>query len=133
MNQEVRDEINISSVTALDLVSTMAEGNPGAVTVLVDLLKQPNGELLVFGLDDMNIRGTQIWVGYKNYCDCNVNKFVACISIRDHGMVEAINKEGLKGNHIHKAVSSGATFNREFLKQEQKKEEPKESFRLIRL
>jgi hypothetical protein len=110
-----REEISLNG-SYLDLVTTMAEGNPGAVTVLAQLLKQPNGELLIFGLDDMNIRGTQIWIGYKDYCGCILNNFVNCITKRDHRMVEKINEVGLKGNHIHKAVSSGGSYHREFLK-----------------
>jgi hypothetical protein len=59
----------------MDTLILMAEGNPGALNVLIELEKSDN---LVWAmhLDDMNIRGTQIWLGYKDYCKQDLNKFV---------------------------------------------------------
>jgi hypothetical protein len=129
---ETRKEIDCSLIRNTNsTLGLMAEGNPGAISVLASLLKEENGIFLVLGLDDMNIRGTQIWIGYKDYCRSDIERFIECVLHRDKGMVETINKEKLAGNH--KAVTSGACYNRELLKKDFKKQEPKPMKRLIRL
>lgn len=50
-----------------DAILKLAEGNPGAVTVLIALAKQdPFGVVQCFKLDDMKIYGPRIWMLYKN-------------------------------------------------------------------
>jgi hypothetical protein len=106
-----RPEIDLGG-TVMDFLVTMSEGNPGAITVLSQVLKSDEdlGFLLVLQLDDMNIRGTQVWIGYKDYCGQDIDKFIDCVKNRDPEMIRAINEEGVKGNHKDKAVHSGASF-----------------------
>jgi hypothetical protein len=106
---EPRKDIGLHD-TGMDLLMTMSEGNPGALRVLSEMLTDPIGFMQVLSLDDMNIRGTQIWVGYKDYCGEDILKFRECVKTRDPGMVEAINNEGRAGNHTWMAVTSGASF-----------------------
>lgn len=102
--------------TAIDLAVLMSEGNPGAATVLGRLMQNDKDFPLILNLDDMNIRGTQIWIGYKDFCGEDMDKFKTAIGDRSPEMVEIINKVGQLGNHSHKAVTQGASFNnREFL------------------
>ena len=65
----MRTPINLSDST-LDMIVAMSEGNPGALTVLMGMLESDNpaATMMILHLDDMNIRGTQIWVGYKDHC-----------------------------------------------------------------
>lgn len=91
----------------------MSEGNPGAISVLTKLLTREDGIAAMLHLDDMNIRGTQIWIGFKDHCGCDIDKFFEAISTRDEGMVTTINKEGEMGNHAELAVKSGAYLERE--------------------
>ena len=58
-------------------------------------------------LDDMNIRGAQIFIGYKQHCHSDINRFVECIEKRCPELVETINNEGLKGRYPHKATVQG--------------------------
>ena len=106
-----RKEISLSS-TPLDIMFIMSEGNPGAATVLSKIIETltVDGIMTVLSLDDMNIRGTQIWIGYKDFCHENLNEFIGAIKNRSIQMVDVINKEGLKGNHEAMAVVSGASF-----------------------
>jgi len=100
----------------MDCLLLMSEGNPGAASVLsklVELNSRSYAALMI--LDDMNIRGTQIWVAFKDYCNENLNYFYDCILSRDQGMIDKVNEEGRRGNHIHKAVKGGAQVCREFL------------------
>ena len=47
-----------------DMLFKMSEGNPGGLNVLMGLMDRD--PLVFLALDDMNIRGTQIWIGYKD-------------------------------------------------------------------
>lgn len=73
----------------------MSEGNPGALTVLMQIVeKDPNlGLLQILNLDDMNVRGTQIWIGYKDHCGENIDLFIEKMKARDADMVATINRE----------------------------------------
>lgn len=51
----------------------MSEGNPGALRVLCELLKYKGLESVV-KLQDMNIKGTRIWLCYKDLCRCDLHK-----------------------------------------------------------
>lgn len=106
-----------ASLTVVDILVLMAEGNPGALNVLAALVKSgEDGIMIPLHLDDMNIRGTQIWVGFKDYCKQDLNAFIKAVSERDEKMLAHINAVGLEGNHTHKAVAQGAAFGkREFL------------------
>jgi hypothetical protein len=106
----MRKEILLTD-SLMDLMMTMSEGNPGAINVIMSLLKErpDDGMMLLLHLDDMNIRGTQIWIGFKDHCHEQINNFVQCIKNRSPEMVSVINDEGIRGNHKEKAVTSGAS------------------------
>lgn len=81
--------------TMEEIITKLASGNPGALRVVMDILKNDEyGLFLLFGLDDMAIKGPAIWVGYKDYCKQDIQKFIDCIQTRDKGMVDCILKEG---------------------------------------
>lgn len=112
-----REAINLSDNT-LEVVEKMVEGNPGAITVIMKILDRkhdPMSMMVVLMLDDMNIRGPQIWVGYKDFCGQDIEVFVKKIKARDQGMVDAINAECYQPDSEHdgykeKAVVAGASF-----------------------
>jgi hypothetical protein len=97
--------------TTKDTICLMSEGNPGALSVLMQMFNNnpDDGILAILHLDDMNIRGTQIWIGYKDHCGQDIDKFKEAIFNRDSDMIRTINQEGLNGNHKDKAVPSGAS------------------------
>ena len=105
-----REQIELSD-TGKDVVLKMSDGNPGAIRVMADILNKYEQEGLMFllDLDDMNIRGSQIWIGFNDYCNEDLGKFVACIKDRDRSMVNEINRVGKSGNHNHRAVVGGAS------------------------
>ncbi|HLE06757.1 MAG TPA: hypothetical protein VI790_05350 [Candidatus Nanoarchaeia archaeon] len=101
--------------SSVDLISTMSEGNPSALRVLMQIIqKNPlEGMMDVLYLDDMNIRSTQIWYGYKKFCNQNLNLYVDKIRARDPEMVEYINecaREDCSGNQVPIAVTSGGSY-----------------------
>jgi len=92
-----------------NMIVDMAEGNPGGVTVLAKMIKkdQVRGMLSLLSLDDMNMRGGQIWVGFKDHCGEDLNKFVECVNKRDTDMIAVVNEQCPD----HVAVTSGASSN----------------------
>ena len=70
----------------------MAEGNPGAVQVLCEIVKRLGAEgfITLCHLDDMAIRGWKIWVGFKDYCKRDYDKFIELINQRDQVMQDFI-------------------------------------------
>ena len=94
--------------TMMDTMVKMSEGNPGGLRVLLEVYsKDP---LMILGLDDMNIRGWQIWVGYKDFCKCDLDLFIEKIKERSGDMVDIINQEAIRGGYPVRAVTSGASF-----------------------
>ncbi len=80
----------------IEVLRTLSEGNPGALSVLIEVL---NGDLEglsdIHILDDMNIRGPQIWVAYKDVCKQDISNFREKIRNRDMDMVHQVNQEML--------------------------------------
>lgn len=117
MDKIERLEINADD-SLREVIIKAAEDNPAAVKVLMRIMRKLGyeGISVILQMDDMNMRGAQIFVGYKYHCRGNLDHFIECIKNRDVKMLETINKEGLKGRYPHKAVVGGAVGNqREFL------------------
>lgn len=105
----VKIELNDS---VIDVVIKMSEGVPGACVAIGKLLESGNnGCMYLLELDDMNIRGSQIWQAYKNYCNEDIEKFTEAIRNRDKEMIDFVNRE-LASVGEEKAVESGASFDR---------------------
>jgi hypothetical protein len=107
MSKKERRPIQLTD-TMIDTIDMMGEGNPGGLRVLMKLYaKDP---FLILGLDDMNIRGWQIWVGYSDFCKGDIDKFIECIKNREDKMVLAINNEAIMIKSPLRAVVGGASF-----------------------
>lgn len=98
--------------TMIETIMKMTDGNPGAIVGLTSMLKaDKTGGMLLLGLDDMNIRGSQIWEAYKYLYHEDGEKFAKAVSKRDPKMVDFINQE-LASAGGEKAVTGGASFDR---------------------
>ena len=102
-----REPIKLTD-TMMETIIKMAEGNPGALRVLMELYSKNPFSFL--GLDDMNIRGWQVWVGYKDYCKCDLDLFIKKIKERSLEMIDVINKEATMMKSPLTAVPGGASF-----------------------
>lgn len=105
-----REKLRPTSVT--NLIMDLAEGNPGAITAMMQLMEACGGDPMeafmpLLGLDDMNMRGSQIWAGFKYHCKGDAKAFLQCIKDRDPAMIETVNKE-VPGSEV--AVTSGASY-----------------------
>ena len=101
-----RNKLKLSD-SFVDVQVRMAEGNPGAASVIGKIMHDSDGPFTLMHLDDMNIRGSQIWVGYKDHCNEDIDEFILCANSRSAAMVETINNEG---GSVHTAVVGGASY-----------------------
>ena len=94
--------------TTMDVILKMSDGNPGAMTVLVALLKE--GELIdpdaAFGglsalimLDSSGVYGEKIWMLYKDICNQSAGKMI--------GILRAVQLGFLAQHELHEALSHG--------------------------
>lgn len=81
--------------SAVSALMKIAEGNPGAIQTLFDLIKKypVDGIVALCHLDDMKIYGWRIWICIKDYCRMDIDKFYNCIVSRDKQMLELVRKE----------------------------------------
>lgn len=106
-----RTKINITG-TVMDMLLQMGEGNPGALSILSKLWQLPGPDALmsILDLDDMNMRGSQIYVAWKDYCGEDMEKFKDSIRNRDPEMVRVVNEARWPKESAPLAVVSGASF-----------------------
>ena len=90
---KAREKIS-SSMTMMDLLLVMSEGNPGAIKVLYSLVKSgDSGLFLILDLDDMGLRGSQIWVAYKDGCGQDLERFKLFCRERNKEIVNLVNQQ----------------------------------------
>lgn len=104
--------------SAEDILYKMSEGNPGAISVLSKLILCYSKEIdpskwinIVMDIDDMNIRGSQIWISYKDHCKEDLEEFIKCCIRRDQKMIDEVNKWCGK-NHEWIAVKNNGSLTR---------------------
>ncbi len=84
----IKDTDNI-----LDHIVKMSDRNPGALRVLIELFhKGAMGELAIYRLDGMEIRGWRIWLIFKYYCNDDLDKLIECAINKDKRMMESLNE-----------------------------------------
>ena len=80
--------------TARSALLKLSEGNPGALRVLCDLLRREDGTMLLLHADDMGLRGSSVWLGFKDFAKENYDTFAKALVERDPEMVRVINAAG---------------------------------------
>ena len=103
------------SDTPMDIILKMSERNPGGLNVVMSILDLPPEDVdhfmgpmgLLLDLDDMNIRGSQIWLAYKDHCKEDLPTLVKAIRDRDPQMVKTINDLS-SGEEV--AVTAGGSY-----------------------
>lgn len=75
----------------MDSIIDLAEGNPGAVRTLVELVEtQDDASDLFRKLTEHDIRGPLVWVGYKDHCDEDIDAFARKLRRDDPDMLAEI-------------------------------------------
>lgn len=95
-------------MTAADCLVVLGEGNPGALTAMMEMFKHSpaidpqallGGMAPIFSLDQYGIYGPRIWMLYKYVCGHDVGKTLALLRgvqlgmIYQHQLDEAIDTE----------------------------------------
>ena len=92
--------------TPMEAIISLAEGNPGAAVVMGKLMQDPIGFMDVLHLDDMGMKGPQIWVAFEDHCKGDIEALRKAIRSRDPELVATVNRECPD----RKAVCHGASF-----------------------
>jgi len=72
--------------TNIEAVTKMAEGNPGAIQALCELIKSdPDGILRMLYLDTLGIYGTDIYILWSDQCGRDVTKFANLLTAAQVG------------------------------------------------
>jgi len=83
-------------MTTIDVLTTMSEGNPGALVVLMKLLKETErvdplsalgGLGTIMWMDTLDIYGPRIWMLYKDVCGENIEKTVLMLRACQLGFI----------------------------------------------
>lgn len=69
------------SMNSKEMLMAMSEGNNGAISILMDLLKKPDGFLSWIELDAHNIYGDKIWMLYKDCCQQDIHRFYLTLNL----------------------------------------------------
>ena len=80
--------------TTLDVAVKMSEGNPGAVSVLAQMIKyggfiepKSTGFMPILLLDSLGIYGSQIWVLYKDVCKESILNLLSILRYYQLGLM----------------------------------------------
>ena len=81
-----KERIQLTDST-LDVITKMSEGNPGALTVIMQLLSSekidPDSALgglgNILSLDSYGIYGSDIYIFHNDICDRKINKMIAVL------------------------------------------------------
>lgn len=96
--------------SAQEMLLKMAEGNPGGLNVCMQIMQKGN-PLVLLDLDDMNIRGSQLWVAFKDFAKHDIDVLIKASFDRSQALVDAVNAE-IRNTGGHRAVVTGASFKR---------------------
>lgn len=81
-----------------DMLFKMSEGNPGALTTCLQILKDgkqidPDNAIgglgAILSLDTLGLYGSKIWMLYKDVCECNLPQMLAVLRSWQLGMLSA--------------------------------------------
>lgn len=79
----------------MDVIINMAEGNIGAVNVLIELLNSPGGFMDILFCDALNIRGTKLYMLHNDCCGRDNEKFKITLSMFRNGV---FSKDDIQNN-----------------------------------
>ncbi|MBM3313002.1 hypothetical protein FJY70_00235 [candidate division WOR-3 bacterium] len=101
--------LNDLTDTVTDMIAKMADGNPGAMAVLFDILRKAPGidpkagPLAAIGpildLDSLGIYGPRIWQLAKDGCKGNILHVIAVLRAWQLGFIKADNVRALADGH----------------------------------
>lgn len=64
-----------ASMSTMEVVMTMSEGNPGAMSVIMNMIATPKGLLDLLLLDSLDIRGSHLYMLNNDCCGRSPERF----------------------------------------------------------
>lgn len=89
-NEKITGDMNM-----MDMMMVMSEGNPGALNVLMGMMRDPRSIMDILLLDSLDIRGSKIWMLFSDSCGKNTGKFNRTLMALRCG---AYSQEEIQGN-----------------------------------
>lgn len=89
-NEKITGDMNM-----MDMMMVMSEGNPGALTILMQMLQSPKGLLDILLLDSLDIRSGKIWMLYSDCSNKDMGKYNRTLMALRCG---AYTQEEIQGN-----------------------------------
>ncbi len=59
----------------MEMIMTMSEGNPGAINVLMEMMRNPRSFMDILLCDSLDIRGSKLYMLHNDCCRSDTNKF----------------------------------------------------------
>lgn len=73
-------------MSIMDIITTMSEGNPGAMMVVMEMVKDKRLFMDILLLDSLDIRGSQLYMLHNDCCERNTQKFVRTLMMLRSGI-----------------------------------------------
>ena len=64
-----------ANMTIMDMIVVMSEGNPGAISVIAQMMQDPHSILDIILCDSLDIRGSKLYMLYNDCCGRNIAVF----------------------------------------------------------
>jgi hypothetical protein len=76
--------------TINDVIFKLSEGHPAAASVLAELLQdRVSGLFACMDIDDMDLRGPEIWFAYHEMCSGNLAEFRGRLAAHDENLLRS--------------------------------------------
>jgi hypothetical protein len=76
--------------TINDVIFELSEGHPAAASVLAELLRdQVSGLFACMDIDDLNLRGADIWFAYHEMCSGSLAEFCGRLAAHDESLLRS--------------------------------------------
>ena len=111
--------------TTIDVMMKMAGGNPGALTVVTELLKRApdidkdsamGGLGPILSLDTLGIYESRIWELYKDVCGQNITKMLAVLRGHQLGFLTQVQIDKAIGSETERGDKSAIDMDEVLLK-----------------
>ena len=79
MVREMYNRLDINKDTIKDGILKIADGNPGAMSVLLQLTKLRDGWMAVQEFDRLRLYGPMVWLCYKDLLGNDINRLLELI------------------------------------------------------
>jgi hypothetical protein len=67
---------NDPTMTVMNFISKMADGNIGATTLLTQIMRREDGLMILLSLDASHLYGHHIWEVFKDVCGGDIERFL---------------------------------------------------------